>query len=374
MKMTFDSFAKIEPSWLSSDKIEKINDPVVLMSCVTVRRNLKDFIFPGKAPKSQLFDTAAILLASIGKSDVWDNCDFRMIDSLDDVSKNLLLETKTISPLMSMGGSGRFLIRDDNGSLSCMINEEDHLCVSSINPGLSLTEAFQDITSLEHGVDFEFASDPVLGFLTANPNNAGSGLRAHVMLHLPALDSGGEIQRVIAAFERDWKNVLFSKLMSDANNNSGSFYLVTNRLTLGVTPDEIMDAVEDAAQSLVSKEMFARHTILNTKGPDMKDRFWRAWGLLRHARKLSFTEAINKVSFVKLGSDLGILPTVDDRQWRRMVVGAQRYHIYASGNRIIEPTEEPFIRASMFRQFIEKNSANSKKLPCASNLNKELQS
>lgn len=370
--MTCDSFARIEPSWLASDRINEMNDPVVLMSSISVRRNLKGFAFPGKASKSHLFDTAAVLLASVGKSDVWDNCDFRMVDSLDNLSRKLLLETKIISPLMSRGGSGRFVMRDDAGSLSCMINEEDHLCISSVNPGLALQETFEQVDSLEKSVDFEFASDPVLGFLTANPNNVGSGMRANIMLHLPALDSGGEMPRVLSFMERDWKNILFSKLMSDANNNSGSFYLVSNRVTLGVTPNEIMDLVADAAHSLVSKEMFARHKMSNTKGADMRDRFWRAWGLLRHARKLSFTEAVNRISFVKLGSDLGVLPAIDDRQWRRMVIGAQRYHLYAAGNRIIEQSEEPFLRASMFRQFIERNSTDSKKLPCTSDFNKEL--
>ncbi|MDL2263707.1 hypothetical protein LJC31_03540 [Synergistaceae bacterium OttesenSCG-928-I11] len=369
--MTFDALARIEPSWLSSDEIALQNDPITIMSGARIRRNLKGFPFPATCDKSQLFDTAALLLGTIGRSDEWTSCDFRMIDSLDGLSKNLLLETKIITATFADGGAGRFLLRDDEGTVACMINEEDHLSVSATHPGFVLHDAAKTAAVFVDAVPLELANDPVLGFLTANPNYVGSGLQAFTLLHLPALDASGEIGRVVASFERDWGRVSMYKLLSDKNNASGSFYLISNKVTLGVTPDEIVELVVDATHSLVSKEMFARHKITNAKNGDMNDRFWRAWGLLRHARKLAFSEAVNKASFVKLGSDLGILPKLDERAWRRLIVGAQRHHLGATCKRIVEPPEEPFIRASLFRQFIE--NAGAKTLPCTPDYNKELQ-
>jgi protein arginine kinase len=369
--MTFDDFAGIEPSWLSSDEIDIQSDPIVILSNVKIRRNLKDYPFPAMCGKSQLFDIAALLLGMIGRSGEWTSCDFRTIDSLDSLSRNILVETKTVTRSFAGGGAGRFLLRDDEGAIACMINEEDHLCASVAYPGLSLRETAKTALAFSDAVTLETASDPVLGVLTANPNYAGSGMQAFTLLHMPALDVSGEIDRVSAAFERDWGRVSMYRLLSDKNNASGSFYLVTNRVTLAVTPDEIVELVADAAHSLVSKEMFARHKIMNTKSGDMNDRFWRAWGLLRYARKLTFPEAINKASFIKLGSDLGILPKLHERVWRRLVVGAQRHHLSAGCKRIVEPSEEPFIRASIFRQFIER--AGAKTLPRTPDYNKELQ-
>jgi protein arginine kinase len=86
---------------------------------------------------------------------------------------------------------------------------------------------------------------------------------------------------------------------------------------------------------------------------DLNDRFWRAWGLLRHAKKLSYAEAVNAFSFVQLGADIGILPHIDGREWRRMILGCQRYHMCRESSAIMEQFDEPFARAAMFRQFIE---------------------
>ncbi len=369
--MVFDALARIEPSWLSSDEINEQNDSITMMSGARFRRNLNGYPFPATCDKSQLFDVAALLLGTIGRSSEWRSCDFRMIDSLDNLSRNLLLETKTVSPTFAAGGAGRFLLRDDDGTVVCMINEEDHLIVTATYPGFVLPDAAHTASAFCEAVPLEIASDPVLGFLTANPNYVGSGMQAFILLHLPALDASGEMERITAAFERDWGRVSMNKILSDKNNASGSFYLVSNRVTLGVTPFEIVELVADAAHSLISKELFARHKITNMKNGDMNDRFWRAWGLLRHARKLTYPEALSKASFVKLGSDLGVLPKVDERAWRRLVIGVQRHHLSATCERIVEPPEEPFIRASLFRQFIE--NAGAKTLPCAPDYNKELQ-
>ncbi len=139
--MTIDALARIEPSWLSSDEIDEQNDPITMMSGARVRRNLNGYPFPAACDKSQLFDVAALLLGTIGRSAQWRSCDFRMIDALDSHSKNLLLEANIISEAFAAGGAGRFLLRDEDGTASCMINEEDHLSVSAAYPGFVLSDA-----------------------------------------------------------------------------------------------------------------------------------------------------------------------------------------------------------------------------------------
>lgn len=356
--MVADLFSRVEPAWINAPDAESQSDVIALLSCVRVRRNIEGFPFPGKCSKSELYDAAAIALGNIGRSEVWNDCDFRMIDGMDNASRHLLLEMRLISPHLAKGGAGRFFLRDGNGVVSCMINEEDHISISVTNPGVALFSAHETAKNLEASVGIKLARDTVLGYLTANPNYVGTGTTASILLHLPALDALGEMHRVCEAFERDWRDLALYKLLSDEENISGSFYLVSNRTTLAITEQDIVSRVTDAAESLISKETFARHKIQHAKDGEINDKFWRAWGLLRHARKLSFSEAINAFSVVKLGSDLRVLPHIEEDDWRRMVIGSQRYHLSVNSQQILTQAEEPYIRATIFRQFIEQKSSS----------------
>jgi protein arginine kinase len=331
---------------------------VVQLSNVRLRRNIEGFPFPGKCSKSELYDSAAIALGSVGKSTVWEECDFRLVDSLDDFSKHLLLETNTITPSFMNGGAGRFLLRDSGGRMTCMINEEDHISISVTDSGLDLSSALETVGDMEGSIDIKLARDVVLGYLTANPVYVGTGMTATVILHLPALDATADFTGALESFRRDWCSLDVGRFGTFSDEPCGSFYAVSNKITLSVTPEEIMDTVYRGAQALVSRELFARNKIKNSRQGEMTDKFWRAWGLLRHAKKLSFAEALDAFSLVKLGADIGVLPCVDDREWRRMIIGSQRYHLSRACPVILEQSEEPYARAALFRQFIENLSSS----------------
>ncbi|MCL2684184.1 MAG: hypothetical protein FWE55_02975 [Synergistaceae bacterium] len=355
--MLEDIFTSGEPAWVSGAPENCRTDPVIQLSSVRVKRNIEGFPFPARCAKSQLYDSAAEALGSLGRSPVWGECDFSLIDSLDDVSRHLLLEMNMITPKFMQGGAGRFLLIDCDGMTTCMINEEDHISIVSTYPGLDLNAALRTVSEMEHSLDIKLVKDVVLGYLTANPAYVGTGTTATVVLHLPALDTTDDISRVTGSLQRDWNSLELGKLLLFGDESCGSFYALSNRITLSVTPEEIVRNVSQAAATLVSRELFARHKLKLSTGGDLNDRFWRAWGLLRHAKKLSYAEAVDAFSFVKLGADIGRLPHIDDREWRRMVIGCQRYHMSRGGNEIIEQSEEPFARAAMFRQFIENLSS-----------------
>jgi protein arginine kinase len=351
--MTEDLFSSVEPAWVGQPVSGGEPDSVTQMSSVRVRRNMEGFPFPDKCAKPELYDSAAMALGGIGRSPAWDGCDFRLIDSLNESSKHLLLEMNMITPKFMKGGPGRFLLRDRGGRATCMINEEDHISISVICPGLDLSEALRAASDMERSMDVKLVRDVVLGYLTANPAYVGTGMTATVMFHLPAMEATDDISRVTDTFKRDWNGLELGKLVPFGGEPCGSFYALSNRITLSVTPEETVRDVSQAAQALVSREMFARHKIKAARGGDISDKFWRSWGLLRHAKKLSYAEAVDAFSFVKLGADIGILPSVDDGEWRRMVIGCQKYHMSRGSGVIMEQSEEPFARAAMFRQFIE---------------------
>lgn len=364
--MSADELSLIEPAWVSLPDGERA-DPVWLSSSVRVLRNIKGYRFPSTCAKSTLLDTAAMLLGTVGRCDEWDGCDFRQMDALDELSRGLLAEARVITQEFAGGGTGRFVMRSDDGAASCMINSYDHLAVEVCLPGDSASDAASRAEAIASTADA--VCDPVLGYLTADPRCVGSGARVCAVLHLPALDATGDLRRAASALERDWPRTMLGRMTYDGDNSAGSFYVVSNRITLGVTIAETAAFVSAAARCLVSKELFARHKMQHAKNADMSDRFWRTWGMLRYARKLSYIEAANKASFAKLGCDMGVLPPCGERDWRRLMVRMQRYHMSAAAARLLDPSEEPHVRASMFRRFIE-NCGNS--VVCRSDCDKEL--
>jgi protein arginine kinase len=355
--MTEDLFASAEPAWIGKVNPDE-SDLITLLSSVRIRRNIEGFRFPFKCTKSELFDSAAIVLAGLGENPIWGDCDFRMIDGLDETARHLLLEMNIITPLFAQGGPGRFLLRDADGRVTCMVNEEDHISISVTNPGLDVASALDAATGMEQSVDVNLVRDAVLGYLTSNPAYVGTGTTATVIFHLPALDSSEDMSRITDTFKRDWNNMELARWQPFDNEPCGSFYILSNRITLSVTPEEISRSISKAAQALVSREMFARHKMGRGGKSDINDRLWRAWGLLRHAKKLSFAEAMDSFSLVKLGSDTGVLPRIDDREWRRIIVRCQKYHLSVNSGIIPEDDDEQSARAAMFRQYIESLSSS----------------
>ena len=353
-----DKFAAQWPVWLDMPETDDYADSVSLFSMVRTRRNLKGFRFPARCRSFELYDIAALILGSIGRDEQWNDCELRMVDKINSESIYLLLEQRMITPTLARGGPGRFFLKNSSGSLSCMINEDDHLTITAASGGISLLSANETISRLHTSIssNITMAKDSVLGYLTSNPNYAGSGMKASVVMHLPALDALGEMPAVAGAMAQDWDKLSLYKILSDQENESGSFYLITNKVTLGMSEDEIASCVTDGARSLISKEFLAWNRIRNAKNPEINDRLWRAWGLLRHARKLSFSEAASAFSKVKLGSDIGVLPSVSNSEWLYMVMTSQRFHLGFESDRIIDQDEEPYVRASRFREFIDGRS------------------
>ena len=356
--MIRDSFVTARQGWLDMPDSDDYADSISLFSMIKVRRNVKGFLFPGRCKSYELYDVAANVLGSIGRNEQWNDCELRMIDKLDRMSRYLLLEQRLITPGLAHGGAGRFLLRSNTSRFTCAVNDEDHITITTTFGGVNLFSANELVSKMLSSMDIDMARDSVLGYLTANPNYVGTGLQAYVVLHLPAIDALGEMAEVVAAMAADHADLSLYKVLSDQENESGSFYVVMNRTTLSLSEEEIADRVTAGAKFLVSKEFFAWNRIRNARDVDMHDRLWRAWGLLRHARKLSFSEAIEAFSLVKLGSDLGVLPAISNSEWIYMVITSQRHHMAFECQRIIEQDEEPYVRASRFREFTENRNSS----------------
>lgn len=359
--MLTDYFSKISLGWLNSKGGEEGGSfhpraLIPLVSQVKIRRNLAGFPFANKCDHSQLFDIAAEILSKINESGAWSNCDSRMVDNLSEVSRKLLLEKRLISPSFLQGGAGRFIVRDSDGTISCMVNETDHLSIAFSLEGLALPESCDAVSALDNALELNYAKDTVLGYLTADPNFVGTGMQATLLMHLPALDLTGELKKTLFTLGRDWSKTTLYKLALQTGKSPGSFYLLSNKTTLAISPAEIVSMLRGAAELLISRELTARRRLKLKRDEALIDKFWRTWGTLRHARRLTLEESIDALSLVKLGSELGYLPYLRNDEWKRVFMACQPYHLNAESQSIIEESEELSLRAALFRRFIENGS------------------
>ncbi|GHV49567.1 protein-arginine kinase [Synergistales bacterium] len=355
--MTPETFITSLPAWALAPEMENGADSITVMSGARARRNIAGFAFPRKCGKSGLYDLAAITLDAIGQADPWRGGDFRMVDKLGSMERGLLAEVGMMTPLLANGGPGRFVMRDEKSSMTCMINEEDHISVIAARAGLDTRNAAEAACKIDD-VGLNFVNDSLLGYLTANPSYAGSGVTVSVSLHLPALEMSGDMPMVCDSFARDWKNLSLNKLAAEKAgqigqyDEFGSFFTVSNRTTLSTSPAEAAARVSDAAGALASKELFVRQKLLASRGSDAEDAIWRAWGVLRHARRLSLCESIKMLSLAKLGSDLGILPRIPNRDWKVLCIRVRKYHLMSEYGDIKNESDEASARAERFREFM----------------------
>jgi len=234
-------------------------------------------------------------------------------------------------------------------TLSIMINEEDHLRMQSIRSGLQLKQAFKLIdkvdSELEHKLDFAF--HPQLGYLTACPTNVGTGMRASAMVHLPALVLSEQINQVIQAVNKI--GLAVRGLYGEGTEALGNLFQVSNQTTLGEKEDDIINRLNKVIEQIIEHEQNARGTLLQKKPTTLLDHVGRGYGILRHAYSMNSKEALNHLSFMKLGIDLGLFP----EEWRvpndELFMETQPAHLQKGSQQKLAAEERDALRAEIIR-------------------------
>ena len=321
----------------------------MLSSRVRLARNLAAFPFPGRCDDGVRRDAAAVLAALLERIPPLVGSSRLGIDDLDALSRQVLVENRQISPEFSRGGDGRFVEIDRRGVLSLMVNEEDHLRLQVVLGGLNLREAWCVARSVHQALgEMDFAFDPSLGFLTACPTNLGTGLRASAMLHLPGLMQTGQMQAVVRECQR--VGLAVRGAFGEGSEAQGAMYQVSNQVTLGPTEEELEDKVTRVVRQLVGEERKALEALHRAHRLAVEDRVSRAWGCLRHARILRFAEALEQLSLVRMGGELGILPLLDAPRWNHLMTDAQPARMQGLAGRVLSPEERAVLRADRFRE------------------------
>ena len=235
--------------------------------------------------------------------------DFDFIDmsALSDIRAGELMEKHLISPEFAENRENCGVLLGKDGITSIMINEEDHLRIQVIMPGLCLEEALKKAKELEKKLDdaLGFAYSEELGYLTHCPSNIGTGMRASVMLHLPAMTETGAIGRLPSVLSQNGLTV--RGLYGEGTRAGGAIYQISNRVSLGLSEEEIIERLEamikkiDETETALAKQLFENER--------MSDRVSRALGTIKYAKLISSSEALKLLSDVRFGAEAGVLDT-----------------------------------------------------------------
>jgi len=293
----------------------------VVSSRVRIARNIEGIPFPYLASDEQ---TAAVqdqvARAAAEQKEHFDYFQYYRMAELSPHAKQVLVEKHLISPFLSRDAhNGAVLLRQDE-AVSILINEEDHLRIQVILPGLQLDEAWQEANRyddlLESGINYAF--DERYGYLTACPTNVGTGLRASLMLHLPALIMTKQINRLLGALSQ--VGLAVRGLYGEGTEIIGNLVQLSNQITLGLPEEEILRNLSGVTRQIIEQEQQARQALLNDSRMRIADRSWRALGLLNYAQIMSSQEAMQLLSDVRLGYDLGLLNGVDRKLLNELLV------------------------------------------------------
>ncbi len=325
----------------------------MVFSCrVRLARNLDRFVFPWRAGPETLCAVADAVRSRIASDTSISPMRSLVIDALDPLARGVLVERHLVSPALARGGPGRESLMDDKGVLSVMINEEDHIRIQAFLDGLSIHDAWKAARAIDQSLeDLGYAFDGKSGFLTTCPTNMGTGLRASVLIHLPALSVLRKIGKIVADCGRIGLTV--RGMYGEGSDSAGSLFQVSNQVTLGQTEEELLEKVSGVASGLVKKESAARMQLLDVKGPELEDKAWRAWGLLRYARRVDRRESLELLSLTRMTSEMGILPSVPVETWNRLLLDIQQAHIQARADRPLGAEELNASRADVLRRLFE---------------------
>ena len=324
---------------------------VAICSRIRLARNLADFPFPPAAAPEQLTAIRDLVADTVQRSRILGAGAFRFdVADLSLPEQEILFERRLVSrDFLNNPAAGALLAKADE-SVSLMVNEEDHLRLQAFKPGFVLEEVWQVIDKVDSKLEsrLNFAFDDTLGYLTSCPTNAGTGMRASVMLHLPGLVMTGQIGPLVQGAAK--LNLAVRGAYGEGTENQGDLYQISNQATLGESEAEIMEHLSCVIRQIISFEIQARETVQKKDRNNLCDLVGRAYGLLRHAYTLSLAESLQALSCLRLGVALKMFQTVDITGLNRLWVYTNPAHLSKLAGHPLSGAEADVERARLFRE------------------------
>ena len=331
---------------------------IALSSRVRLARNLKDMLFPSRGNEESLKKTEILMrgvLPDLKKADGYEYSNINLAQ-LSDTERAVLVEKHILSPVMGERKPHRSLIVSADAGVAVMVNEEDHLRIQSMAPCENLEAAYERAKKIDDAIEnkVDYAFNEAFGYLTACPTNTGTGMRASVMLHLPALVMTGRFKRIVRGIMGLGYSV--RGLYGEGSQGLGNVFQVSNQLTMGVSEETTIRQLKQVVDGLIREEEQSRTQLVKEDADGLADRVWRSYGTLSYARRIDGEEALSLISDVQLGSDCEILPKVSNRLFDELLVITRPNFLnkYA-GREDMTPRERDAYRANVVRDRLKES-------------------
>lgn len=348
--MRFTTLIKHPADWMTGGQGEH---GAVLTSRIRLARNLRRHPFPGWAKRDQRAAALDLMRPAVESLPAMKGAFSHELGDLTSVQKQVLVERHLISREHAARGDGSAAVIERRQTFSLMLNEEDHLRMQAIRPGLQLTAAFNALSELDTELEesLEFAFDPTLGYLTTCPTNIGTGLRASAMLHLPGLVLSDQIGQVLQAVNKI--GLAVRGLYGEGTESLGNLYQISNQSTLGESEETIIRRLERVISQVSNHEQNAREKLLEDDPEMVSDKIGRAYGVLRYAHIIDSKEALNHLSLLRLGGTLGFFPPETVMLCDTLLMDIQPAHLQLHSGRKLSPEERDAIRAEIVRSRLQ---------------------
>jgi protein arginine kinase len=326
---------------------------VVISSRARLARNIAGFSFPFQMKKDEEEEVKDRILDAVQKTKPTD-LSIYPLDELSALERKLLLERNIISQEYSLL-QNKILAMSDNGSVCVLVNETDHLKLVSLQSGFDLERAFTHVDAIDSLLEkhLDYAVSLEWGYLSSHITNIGTQLRVSYMLHLPALVFTSLITKAVKTIASCGLSI--KGFFSDDDESLGDMYQVSNQVSIGMTEEEIISNLRDIVRQIIQYERRARAEMLEKEPIAVKDKIYRALGVLLYAKSIGTKEALNLLSLVKLGISLELIQGLSLKQVTALLFLCQKYHIQALLDNIDEIDSKliDYTRAKLIRESLE---------------------
>ncbi|MFQ5905656.1 MAG: protein arginine kinase [bacterium] len=322
---------------------------IVLSSRVRLARNMSNFPFVQMAKVKELKEIIARCRSATEAISCLKNSLYVDVKRLLPIDLQFLVERHLISLEMAGDGKSRGLIVGEGELLSVMVNEEDHLRLQAFASGLQLERCYELCSRLDDALEsrLDYAFSEKWGFLTACPTNAGTGMRASILIHLPGLVLTKDVDKVLRGVNQ--VGLAVRGFYGEGSEVKGNFFQVSNQTTLGRSEEDIINGLNKVAKQIIEYERNAREILVQSARLEIEDKIWRAFGILTNARMLSSEEIINLCSAVRLGVGLGVIRSVSTKDLNELLILTQPAHLQKIFDVDMEPPERDVKRAEYVR-------------------------
>ncbi|NMD72691.1 protein arginine kinase [Bacillus sp. DNRA2] len=343
--------------WMSADGPDS---DIIMSSRIRLARNFSEYTFPTVFSIEEANGIIASMeeitlqnpLKALGQYELL------KINQLQPLQKRVLVEKHLISPQLAEQAINGACLLSENEEISIMINEEDHIRIQCLFPGLQLTEALSSANEVDDWIEtnVNYAFDEQYGYLTSCPTNVGTGLRASVMMHLPGLILTQQMNRIIPAINQ--LGLVVRGIYGEGSEALGNIFQISNQITLGKSEGEIVEDLKSVVKQLISQERSARDALARTLNIELEDRVFRSLGILENSRILESKEAAKCLSDVRLGIDMGLINNIPKSILNELMILTQPGFLQQYAGGPLRPNERDIRRAALIREKIKLDTMN----------------